>query len=170
MIGKITGSTVGKNKDGDTDVLLLQVEISEDDDLQTVELVRQAGEDYNPPEGSTVVILPVTQSDKVGVATDDGIAPEVSPGERELYSSVAGAKMATIKLALDGGVELNGNTDFAVKYSGFATFASTIVAELNALIALYNAHLPTPITPAQPSVAGALVPLAKSTTVKVPLV
>jgi hypothetical protein len=107
-IGRITGFEVAVNKDGDTQSLLLQVEMTEEDDIQTVELFRHAGVDYNPPNDSTPVIIPVTESLQIAVAVDDGITPTTDPGEYEIYSSDGTTKQATIKLDVPGTVKING--------------------------------------------------------------
>ena len=54
--------------------------------LQTVQLITQAGEDYYPPNGSVVAIID-SAGIKLGVATYDGITPQVLSGERRLYAS-----------------------------------------------------------------------------------
>lgn len=97
IIGKITGFEIAHNKDSDGDVLMLQVELTEETDVQTVELFRHTGVDYNPPVGSTTVTIPVTESLRIAIATDDGITPESAPGEYEIYSSDGTAKLSKVK-------------------------------------------------------------------------
>jgi hypothetical protein len=57
--GVISGWQIKKNKDGSQPVRLLQVVISDPQDVQTVEWISQAGEDSNPPKKSSALILPV---------------------------------------------------------------------------------------------------------------
>jgi hypothetical protein len=109
IIGKVTGFEVGKNKEGETDVLLLQVEMTEDSDIQTVELFGSGGRDYNPPTNSAVVVIPVADALQIAVAVNDGITPESEPGEVEIYSvdQYEGSKQARVKLFTDGKCKIN---------------------------------------------------------------
>ena len=50
--GKVLSSEVAANKDGDTDVRLLTVELSDSDDIQTIEYYDDGGGDYRPPGGA----------------------------------------------------------------------------------------------------------------------
>lgn len=108
-IGRVTGYEIGKNKEGEVDVLLLQVEISEPDDVQTVELYQSGGRDYNPPTNSTVIVIPIADALQIAVAVNDGITPESEPGEAEIYSvdEYAGSKQAKVKLFTDGVCKIN---------------------------------------------------------------
>jgi len=116
-IGRITGRAVGKNRDGDKNVLILQVELTDPDDVQSVELFRQSGEDYNPPNDSRVIVIDLGSSWRVGVAVDDGIEPSMNEGERKIYSIDAGAIKAFMNLLSSGVIEINGNADNAVRFS-----------------------------------------------------
>lgn len=116
-IGVITGSSVKPNKDGVNPTRLLQVVVSDPMDVQTVELITQAGEDNNPPIGSKVVMIDLGPAWQVGIAVDDNIAPEVQPGEKEYYSSVGGVKKAKLKLNLLGECILNDGVDFGVAFN-----------------------------------------------------
>lgn len=137
MIGRVTGRTVEKNRDGDGNVLMLQVEMTENDDVQSVELIRQSGEDYNPQDDAAVVVVPISEALQVAVACDDGVQPEVEPGERKLYSVDAGAIKAYIKLVLDGILELNGNAYHAVRYEELQTAFNTLKQEFDTYAATH---------------------------------
>lgn len=153
MIGRVTGYEVGKNKDGEKDVLLLQVEISEPDDVQTVELFRQAGTDYNPPNDSRLFILQVDPSWKIAVACDDGITPATLPGEHEIYGIDAnGNKVSRAKCTNDGNLELNGDDDNGVRYSKLELAFNQLKTDFNNLIAaIYNTHTHTSTAPGSPT-------------------
>lgn len=109
LIGRVTGFEIGQNQDGDEDVLLLQVEMTESDDVQTVELFNPGGRDYNPTTNSQVIVLPISDALQIAVAVSDGITPESEPGEVEIYSadSYGGSKKAKIKWLVDGTLKLN---------------------------------------------------------------
>ena len=104
MIGNVTGHEIGKNKDGEKNVLILQVQLSDADDVQTVQMFSQAGEDTNPATGSQVIVIPINKSWKIGIASSDGIEPSTEPGEKEIYStdSTAATKLAKHKLDKNG--------------------------------------------------------------------
>lgn len=107
QIGRITGSDVGVNKDSDTPVRILQVELTGVDDVQSCELFTQAGEDNNPPNDAFCLVLDVSAALKIIVAISDGLTPECDQGERELYSQENGEKQARIKWKKDGTLVLN---------------------------------------------------------------
>lgn len=156
--GRITGREVKKNRDGTKNVLLLQVEISDPDDMQTVELVTQAGEDTNPPDDSKIIILPVGRAWKTAIAVDDGIEPSMQPGEKKLYSIDGGAISAFVDFLNTGILQLNGDADFAVRFSELETAFNELKTDFNDFITnTYNLHNhPTaPVGPVStPSVTG----------------
>ena len=106
-VGTVKSSTVGLNRDGTIPVRLLQVEITDADDIQTIELFTQAGEDYNPPVGSSVFIVKSGESWKIAIACDDGITPSSDEGERILYSSSGGVIQGQIYIKNDGTIEIS---------------------------------------------------------------
>lgn len=109
IIGRVTGYEIGTNKEGEEDSLLLQVEMTETDDVQTVELYGSGGRDYNPPIDSTVIVIPIADALQIAVAVNDGITPESEPGEAEIYSvdEFGGSKQAKVKCFTDGKLKLN---------------------------------------------------------------
>lgn len=97
-VGKVTGSRVAKPKYARSSTArarILQVQIGPQ--LEDVQLTPGAGEDVNPVADSVVVILE-SGGLKFAVGAFDGIEPEVDEGERELYSSDGGSKLARLKL------------------------------------------------------------------------
>lgn len=155
--GKITGSEVKKNRDGVGNRRLLQVEISDPDDIQTVELMASAGEDVNPPVGNRVLILDVGAAYKIAIAADDGIEPSMDEGEKKLYSIDGGAISAFINLLNTGILELNGNADFAVRFNALQTAFDQLVTDFNNLVTVHDTHMhPTAATgsPSLPTITG----------------
>jgi hypothetical protein len=134
-IGTVTGRSVGKNRDGGDDVLLLQVEISDPDDIQTVQLMTPSGEDDNPIDGSQVLILDIGTAFKAAITVQDGVTPSMATGEKKIYSvDSAGIIKAFINLLASGNIELNGNNDNAVRFNDLKT-------AFNELKTAFNAHL-----------------------------
>lgn len=173
--GLVKGTEIKKNRDGQSDVLLLQVQMADSEDIQTVQLLTQAGEDTNPVNGSLVAILPMGEAWKIGVAVNDGITPTMARGEKKVYSSVGGTIKAFINWLVGGILELNGNADFAVRFTALETAFNQLKTELNTFMAVYNLHThPTapvgPVSgPSAPGIAAAAdISGAKVDTVKLP--
>lgn len=135
-VGVITGRTVKTNKDGKNPRLLLQVQMSNKDDVQTVEYVPQPGQDENPTNGSKVFIIQISESYKIAIGVDDGIEPGAATGEKWLYSlDDDGVVQALMKLLKSGIIEVNGNSDFAVRFAALDTALQLLVTQINAVLA-----------------------------------
>lgn len=130
-VGKVRGREIRKNRNGSGDVLLLQVEVSDADDIQTVELVTHAGDESSPEDGATVLLLQIGPAWVVAVGADDLIAPDIAPGERRVYSQDSGARKATIYWRTDGQLELNGTGDYAVRFNALETAFNQLKADFD---------------------------------------
>ena len=141
--GLIKSRSIELNEDGEKKVMLLELEVSEEDDLQEVEMVSQAGEDYNPPDSSKAYFIRLSDSFGIVFAVDDGIEPDetIEQGEREIYSSDSGERKAKIRLKKDQSIVLNDGTDFAIQFTAMQTAFDTLKQELNALIQNYNTFI-----------------------------
>ena len=134
--GIITGREITTNRDGTNQRVMLQVQMSNPDDIQTVEYVSLPGQDENPINGSRVYIIEVANSYKIGIAVDDGVDPWGDPGEKRVYSTdAAGAIQAFINLLKTGIIEINGNADFAVRFTALETQMQLMVTAINAAFA-----------------------------------
>ena len=91
-LGTVTGRRTDKNRDGGGDRLLLQVEMSNADDVQTVEMINAPGEDSNPPNGSQVLIVDLGPAFKAAIAADDGVDPSMSEAKRS-YTLLAPGRL-----------------------------------------------------------------------------
>jgi hypothetical protein len=152
MVGIVTGRRIDKNRDGDKNVLILQVELIEGEDVRSIEIFSSS--DFNPANGTRVYICDVSDSYQVAVATSDGLAPESDPGEIEIYSTdnPVTAKQARIYLNKDGEIILNQGSDFAVRFSALET-------AFNQLKSDYDAHThPYVDTPIGASTTSATTP------------
>ncbi len=131
MVGIVRGRRIGKNRDGDKNVLILQVEIIENEDVRTIEIFSSA--DFNPANGTRVYICDVTDSYQIAVATSDGLTPEVEPGEIEIYSTdnPVTAKQARIYLNKDGEIILNQGTKSALNHPDTVNALNTFLTALN---------------------------------------
>ena len=102
-LGTVRGSDLVSNKDGDDVRRMLQVELSNADDVQTIELMGPAGDDSAPQPGSRALIVSVGPAFKVAIALDDGVEPDADPGDKVIYSyDDSGVRIATITLDASG--------------------------------------------------------------------
>jgi len=109
-IGTVVGSELTTNRDGDDTVRMLQVEMTNSEDVQSIEQFRAPGDDSAPQVGARVIVLTLAPAYKVAVAMDDEVTPSASDGEKILYSfDSGGAKQAVITLYTTGQVDINGN-------------------------------------------------------------
>ena len=131
MTGIVKGFEVGKNRDGTKNVLLLKVEISGTDDIQTVQYMNAPGDDSIPPSGSIVTILSAGKSWKIAIACHDGkdFNDKLNEGEKYLYSK---DESSFIKILNDGTIEINGDADNAVRFSDLKSGFDSLVAFINA--------------------------------------
>lgn len=162
--GTVTGREIAKNKDGTTAKMMLQVQITDPQDIQRIELMQQAGESVNPPDGSRVLIVDVDSSFRVAVASDDNIVPTVAEGEKKIYSIDAGTIAAVIHLLTTGVIELNGGGNSAVAFAELKSGFDQLVTDFNAHI-----HAETGVNTAPPTTSStASIDSAESDTVQLP--
>ena len=174
--GIVTGREFKKNRDGENDRLMLQVQITDADDIHSVEYMSPPGEDSNPPDGAKVLIIDAGRAYKIAIAADDNIQPSMEEGEKKLYSISDGAIVAFINFLQSGIVEINGNNDFAVRYNELETGFNELKSDFNSFVTTaYNIHShPTaPTGPVSPpsspgSSSAADISAAKVNEVKLP--
>ena len=169
--GIVTGREFKKNRDGSNVRLLLRVQITDSDDVHTVEYMSPPGEDSSPPDGSKVLIIDIGSAYKIAIAADDNVEPSMLEGEKKLYSSSSGAIAAFINFLQGGIVEINGNSDFAVRFTALETAFNQLKTDFNSQVTIFNAHVhggvlagggttlisATPGTPSAADVSGAKI-------------
>jgi len=180
--GIVTRQEIKKNRDGDQNVRMLQVVITEPDDVQEIQQVTWTGDDTAPVDGDMVVIIEISESYKIAVAIQGQIDPTVGTGERKIYSQSGGIIKAFAYFKDDGQINLNGTGDYLVRYNELKTAFDQLKTDLDALKDLYNGHIhittatiaatPTPgvisATVSQGSPSTADMTAAKVDTVEVP--
>lgn len=165
QIGKITGQEIKTNRDGSIAVRLLQVQISNESDVQTVQYMNPSGEDSAPIKGDLVQLFSIGPAFKFAVAVEDqDNVASVSEGGKRLFSRDpdTGAVKAFIDWLTGGVLNLNGSSRSAVGYEDLLT-------EFNELKSAFNSHVHTDpqggsVGPATPQSA------ADITTTEVPTV
>lgn len=131
VVGKVTGQRISTNRDGNKNVRLLQVEFIENEDTRTIEVFCPM--DYNPANNTLVNIINVSGSYQIAIGFSDGLTPEVSQGEYEIYSTdnPVTAKQARIKLNSSGEIILNGGVKSSVNYPDTVNALNTFLTALN---------------------------------------
>ncbi len=142
--GIIKGRETKTNRDGVRDVLLLQVELTDKDDVQTVELMQGAGDQYNPENGSKVLVVSDGPAYKIAIAVDDMTAIALDIGERAIRSVLGGEVKSSVSCKTDGNLVLNEGTDFAVQFTALKTIIDGLVTAL-------NSHIHTSALPGSPT-------------------
>lgn len=129
--GIIKGRETKSNRDGVRDVLLLQVELTDKTDVQTVELMQGAGDQYNPENGSKVLVVSDGPAYKIAIAVDDMTAVSLDIGERAIRSVLNGEVKSSVLCKTDGNVVINEGVDFAVQFTALKTIIDDLVTALN---------------------------------------
>lgn len=148
-IGIVTGRTIGQNHDlGGPDVRLLQVMLTDESDVQTVQLVGQVGEESNPPNGSLVVVLAAGESFKLAVASDEGVVPDLAVGGKRIFAvDDEGAVIAQVRLDPDGLVTVsNAAASFTMSPDGVFTFSGASAA--------FNCPVSSSVSVTAPTIEG----------------
>lgn len=161
QIGTITGQEIKTNRNGSIAVRLLQVQLSNESDIQTVQYFNPSGEDSAPVTGDKVQVFAIGPAFKFALATEDqDNVASMSTGEKKLYSRDSGGAIAAfIEFLAGGNLYLNGSSYSAVRYE-------KLVTEFNELKAAFNSHvhLPSGVTPTPQSAAD--ITSVESVTVK----
>jgi phage gp45-like len=106
ILGRVTNREISTNRGSDRPVLLLQVELTNERDVQDVELFTEAGAESSPQNDDMVLVLSLADAYRIAIGVDDGIEPEIDEGEKEIYSyeKHGGPKLARVKCNKDGEV------------------------------------------------------------------
>lgn len=127
-IGIVTGSRVGVNADGDEPGRIFQAVITDGNDVQNVQS-NQAGEEYNPPLGTALVLAAGGNAYKVALALDDGIAPVMPIGGKRIYAVDADgeAEVCEVRLQPTGEVQVfNGEAAITLDPDGTVTVGNDL--------------------------------------------
>jgi hypothetical protein len=169
MIGVITNTEIRKNRDGSGNRIMLQVELNDGDDIQTVELMTVAGEDFHPPKGTKVFVTEVGAAYKIAIAGDDGIEPSAAEGEKKIYSLSSGAIAAIIHWMENGQLVLNNGSGTAVEFARLKTEFEKLQNAWDAFAEAYVPGGPLAVgTPPTASVSLSNIDNAESPTVNLP--
>jgi len=157
-IGIVKDIKIEPNLSGDHDVSMLTIQVTEEDDTQTMQQVLFCGDQSGIVKESTAFIMEISEAFKVAIGFDDGIKPEVDEGERKVYSQAAGAIKAFLHLKNSGAIDLhgddlidilsgagkdinlNGDDDNAVRYSKYESQFNSLKDTVNDFITNHIAH------------------------------
>ena len=107
ITGTVKNTEILTNRNGENTVRMLQVQFSNESDIQSVQYVPLSGDDNPPMIDDKVIVLSLGAAFKVAIAVDDGLTPTMGEGERKLYSrDIDGVIVAFIDLLASGAVQL----------------------------------------------------------------
>lgn len=160
-LGTVVGSEIKENIDGENTTRILSTELSAAEDVQSIEHIDQNGEQTNPLNDATLVILEISRTWKIAVAVKDLVEPDdtLERGEKKIYALDSDNNVvAWIYLRGDGSIRLDNGTGSAelkadgIFYIGngdqFAALANLVLAELDkvktdldAVKSVFDAHI-----------------------------
>ena len=149
--GIVKGSEVKINLEGEKKSRVLQVEITDDQDVQSVELYRMPGEDYNPADETRVVVITIGTSKVAIAAADVEAAEDLEKGEREIYSTDGAQRLAKIRLKADGTLVLNDGSETSVRYEKLQTAFDQLKSDHDDLVENFLLHLHLSAAPGSPT-------------------
>jgi phage gp45-like len=176
-LGTIVGSEIIENMDGENPTRMLSAELSSAEDVQSIEHINQNGEQTNPLDDSTVIILEISSAWKIAIAVKDLVEPDaaVGRGEKKIYAlDSSNNVVAWIYLKSDGSIRLdngtgsleitaagdvknNDGTDWAIQFTEMKTAFDALKSDLNNFITTkYNAHIHGGVTTGSGSTAATL--------------
>lgn len=154
-IGRVKSSEIKKNRDGAQNVVLLQVVLTDPEDVQTVELYGPAGDESRPKKDDLVIVIPLAPAWKIAIAVGGSIVPTMLEGEKKLFSrDASGAIAAFINFLQNGNLQLNGEGDFAVRFTALETAFNELKGKYNDLVTKHNTHKHGGVTPGGGITAG----------------
>jgi phage gp45-like len=140
-IGTIKKTTIEENQDSSKKFIMLEVEESEGDDLQDVQLVSLSGIKSRPEPGERVYILDFGGGLKIGICVEDNIEMDKEEGERDLYATDGGSRKAALTLLKNGNAVINDGDDYAVRFSELESKFNELRDFVNDFITTtYNLH------------------------------
>jgi hypothetical protein len=147
--GEVKDLEIEKNRDGEEKVVILQVELFDPDNVESVELYRSSGEDVRPPDSTKVAVINIGEAWKLAVACNDNVEPDDSleKGEKKVYSSAKESGKQVVKAFIeykkDGKLRMNtqDENDFAVRFNEMQSAFDELKDDLNAQISnIFNNH------------------------------
>lgn len=132
--GIVTGSKYEKNRDGTRKVLMLQVQLTSKDDIQSVEFLQGANDRFRPDTGVKVLVIQNGPAYKIAIACDDLSLVQVQAGERAIASVVDGDVKSSVLCKNDGNLVLNEGADYGVRFTALQTALDALVLQLQSHI------------------------------------
>jgi len=131
----VAGAAVGSVSSAGAKALKIPVQMAETEDVRVYDLLTSSGEDTNPSIGDTVFFLESGAARKSVVATRDQIPPTVQPGEKEIYSHTATAKLARHKFKANGKhfIAVQGGSDLGTQLGNLLSALVSLDTALTAL-------------------------------------
>lgn len=141
-IGIVRKSSIGKGYRSEKDAILLDVEMSDPRDIQSVEYLFAQGNCAIPVVGDTVLIHEVWPEYKVATASNFGVVTAIKEGERSVFAVKDGEVAAVIDFLSSGELVLNQGEDYAVMYGGLQSEFDELKGKYNSLVNVLLAWIP----------------------------
>jgi len=126
-IGRVTGSEIVEDRDSPGKVRMLQVELTDTDDIQNVEFMQPCGDNSAPQPGSYALIIDADSAFRFAIGVDTTIEPDAEAGERELFSYDDNfLKLAKLLLDKIGSLILTPSSNGQIELAGSARDASGV--------------------------------------------
>lgn len=142
-LGTIVKSSIETNLDGENETRMVSAELSSAEDVQSIELIGQNGEQTNPLDDATVIILEITKNWKIAVAIKDLVEPDntLERGEKKIYSlDSSNTIQACVRFKGDGTLILNEGTDWAIQFTEMKSAFDQLKNDFDAFVGKYNSH------------------------------
>jgi hypothetical protein len=119
---------------------------------ETAQVQGQTGIIGNPPKGAKGLRIRIGSLDIIISSLNYKVALPANPGETKVYSTDPdGVEKAGTIYRNDGSQEINGENDFAIRFSEMKAAFNELKQDLNDAISTYNSHThPTPSGPSSP--------------------
>lgn len=110
-VAKFILASSGNFLDDDLTTRNIQVQLTQETDIQEIQQWRLSGFDSNPSPEVKGLIVDLGDGYKISIAEKDGLTDSgLNPGERKIYSDLAGTEMAALVLKNTGQVSLGTST------------------------------------------------------------
>lgn len=134
-IGIVKSWKIGKGYRSKKECVLLNVQIDDPRDIQSIEYLFPTGQNSIPVEGDTVIIHEISPEYKVATASNTGVVMALdNSGENAIFAVENGQVGAVVSFLYGGEVVINRGTDFAVAYGKLENEFNELNEKFNKLV------------------------------------
>jgi len=134
--------------------------------VETADFVSSGGIDFNPPNNMKGIFVNTGNSSQpvcIGFILKSAIE-ELDTGELALFSiNDSEAIQATLIARKNGDIEINGNSDYMVRYSKLEEAYNQLKSDFDSLVSTFNSHVHPGVLSGGASTAPTITPGSPST-------